>query len=109
MGHNYREGVTLMLKSWAWDLDSNSWCDDRHPHQGWRNWSVRLGKVALSLATFNEMLLFNRVRDFLLALVEEMKAGQPHLTAESGHTELGGRIVIEKQFGLDPRHILQCK
>lgn len=104
--NNYREGVHLMLRSWGWDLETGSWCHNRHPQQGWRNWSVRLGKVALSLATFQEMLLFNKVRDFLRALLDEENAGRPYLTRESGHTELGGRIVVEEQFGVHPRRVL---
>jgi len=104
----YREGVDLMLRSWGWDLDTGTWCNPRHPCQGWRNWSVRLGKVAQSLATFGEMKLFNQVRAFLIALDVEMHAGGLALTAE-GHTLPGGPITIKEQFGIDPRGILQVQ
>merc|ERR1712228_610110 len=71
----YREGVDLMLLSWGWDLRVGSWCSPRHPHQGWRNWSVRLAKVAQSLVVFNEIQLFNQVRKFLIALLAQKRAG----------------------------------
>eukprot|EP00931_Biecheleriopsis_adriatica_P068787 TRINITY_DN42695_c0_g1_i1.p1 TRINITY_DN42695_c0_g1~~TRINITY_DN42695_c0_g1_i1.p1 ORF type:complete len:344 (+),score=69.83 TRINITY_DN42695_c0_g1_i1:71-1033(+) len=102
---NYREGVYLMLLSWGWDLEAGTWCTRPAPTQGWRNWSVRLGKVALSLATFHEMRLFNGVRDFLVALLAEEAAGKPCLT-EDGHKRLGERTIVEEQFGLHPRTVL---
>lgn len=102
----YREGVELMLLSWGWDLPAGSWCNPRHPCQGWRNWSVRLAKVAQSLVVFGETELFNQVREFLIALIAEKHAGGLALT-EEGHTLPGKAIKIQAQFGIDPHVILQ--
>jgi hypothetical protein len=66
-----REAVTLMVKSWGFDLDSLNWCSERSWGQRWRNWPVRLKKLGQCLVLFGEMELFNSVRLFVVALEDD--------------------------------------
>lgn len=60
--NNYRDGVKLVLLSWGWDGEENR--DISNKLQYWRNYQVRLGKMAHSLTLFKEQKLLNSLKTF---------------------------------------------
>ncbi len=60
---NYREGVSLVAKSWGWDLIRHK--DVTNNAQKWTNYQVRLGKMLDSLRLFKQDDLRTALTDFI--------------------------------------------
>lgn len=88
---NYREGVCLLALAWGWNVKNYNWVANPDNEMGWNNWSVRLGKVGMSLIAFNQMDLFNSMRNFLIALRKRREQNK--------------QISINEQFGVHPEPI----
>jgi hypothetical protein len=67
---DYRLGAILLIQSWGWDVKNK--CSYAHPGQGqkWRNWDVRLGKLAHSLILFEQWDLYDSLEAYVKQLTQ---------------------------------------
>jgi len=73
--------VRLVALSWGWDVINQCWVKEKKKGMAWHQWVVRLAKIGISLYEFDEMKLFNSMRDFLIQLkIKENSIGpNPHM------------------------------
>jgi tRNA A-37 threonylcarbamoyl transferase component Bud32 len=67
---DYVLGVKLMIKSWGWNIKKGEMYSELEEGQGWKNWDVRLRKVALSLKLFRKKELFEDLKKFAIYLLK---------------------------------------
>jgi hypothetical protein len=67
---DYVSGVKLLIRSWGWNIKTGEMYKELEEGQTWKNWDVRLRKVALSLKLFRRKSLFEDLKKFAKYLVE---------------------------------------
>lgn len=67
---DYRLGAILLMQSWGWDVKNKKIYPKLAPGQAWRNWGVRLGKLAHSLILFEQWDLYDSLKDYVKYLVK---------------------------------------
>ena len=67
---DYVLGAKLLIRSWGWDIKTGELCPKPGEHQHWRDWDVRLRKLALSLKLFHRADLFEDLKKFATYLVK---------------------------------------
>ncbi len=68
---DYRLGAMLLIQSWGWNLKHNRLYPQPGPEQHWRNWGVRLGKLAHSLILFEQWDIYDTLRAYFKKLIEK--------------------------------------
>jgi hypothetical protein len=67
---DYRLGAILLIQSWGWDVKNKRSYAHPSPEQKWRNWDVRLGKLAHSLILFEQWDLYDSLKAYVKQLTE---------------------------------------
>jgi hypothetical protein len=67
---DYRLGAILLIQSWGWDVKNKKVYSNPAPGQSWRNWDVRLGKLANSLILFEQWDLYDSLKDYVNSLIQ---------------------------------------
>lgn len=77
--HNYRRGVELVVNSWGWDLIQEKPIPDelRTSDQQWTGYGVRLGKMADSLYSFGEIVLYRKLQLFFKEICVPLMSQYP--------------------------------
>lgn len=74
---DYRLGAILLLQSWGWDVANGQYYPNPAPGQQWRDWDVRLGKLANSLILFGQWDLYASLKGYVVALTKQGIKLQP--------------------------------
>lgn len=67
---DYRLGAVLLIQSWGWDVANKKMYTALDPHQKWKNWDVRLGKLGHSLILFEQWDLCAGVEAYVQYLTQ---------------------------------------
>jgi hypothetical protein len=67
---DYRLGAILLIQSWGWDVKNKYNYAHPAPGQKWRNWDVRLGKLAHSLILFEQWELYDSLKAYVKQLTQ---------------------------------------
>lgn len=65
---SYREGATLVLRAWGWDVATGAMIEPQEAGMGWTSWDVRLAKILRSLWLFQERDLLTSVQGYARAV-----------------------------------------
>lgn len=94
----YNEAVTLVTRSWGWDVQKTTYVKNKHPDMKWESsQTTRLAKIGVSCFELSEMALFNSVRQFVLCLLKEEET----LEVLPGY-DISQIYYIEKSSGPPP-------
>lgn len=66
----FRRGLELSALAWGWNIADACEIDNPQPHQSWKNWPVRLFKMAQSAKLFGEGADFGSLKKYALLLMD---------------------------------------